>query len=268
MTILDQLADYARVRVNEAKENQSLSEIKSQAEALPKGSYTFEKALRKSGLAIIAEVKQASPSKGIISESFDYKKIAEDYENGGADAISCLTEPKWFKGSDEIFKEIRQIVDLPMLRKDFTVDPYQIYEAKVIGADAVLIIVSLLNQDAKKLTEYLTICDELGLSALVETHDASEIELAISCGARMIGVNNRNLKDFTVNFDNAKDLFKAVPEGVLFVAESGVKNVEDIVSIAEMGADAVLIGEAIMKSPDKKATIQEFKVAGASSNES
>ncbi len=261
--ILDQLADHSRQRVEEALKTKSFQKIKEEAESLPKGDFRFEKALRQEGLSIIAEVKKASPSKGVIDDTFDYMTIAEDYEAAGVDAVSCLTEPKWFLGSRQIFEEIRAAVDLPMLRKDFTVDPYQIYESKVMGADAVLIIVSLLDGDEEKLREYLSISGQLGMSSLVETHDSREIELAIACGARMIGVNNRNLKDFTVNFDNAKNLRQEVPGDVLFVAESGVKDLEDVAAIAEMGADAALIGEALMRSEDKKQTLAEFRQAGA-----
>lgn len=260
--ILDQLADYSRKRVNEAHEIRPFQEIKKEAESLPRGDFRFEKTLKQEGLSIIAEVKKASPSKGVIDENFDYMTIAKDYESAGVDAMSCLTEPKWFLGSDQIFEEIRAAVDLPMLRKDFTVDPYQIYESKVMGADAVLIIVSLLDGDEEMLKEYLSISDHLGISSLVETHDSQEIELAIACGARMIGVNNRNLKDFTVNFDNAKNLRQEVPNDVLFVAESGVKSIEDVAAIVEMGADAALIGEALMRSEDKKQTLAEFRLAG------
>lgn len=259
--ILDQLAAHSRERVEKSKQERSLASLKKEAEASPKGDFRFEKALSKEGLSIIAEVKKASPSKGVIDEEFDYMAIAKDYEEAGVDAMSCLTEPKWFMGSDQIFKQIRQEVDLPMLRKDFTVDPYQIYEAKLLGADAVLIIVSLLDGDAALLKEYLAICDNLGLSALVETHDSQEIDLALSCGARMIGVNNRNLKDFSVNFDNAKTLRQEVPDNILFVAESGVKDAEDIASVHQTGADAVLVGEALMRSKDKAATLQDFRKA-------
>ena len=265
--ILDQLADYSAQRVNEALKLKSFQEIKKEAENLPKGNFSFEKAMRREGLSIIAEVKKASPSKGVIDKNFDYMAIARDYEAAGVDAMSCLTEPKWFLGSNQIFEEIRAAVDLPMLRKDFTVDPYQIYESKVMGADAVLIIVSLLNGDKELLKEYLSISDQLGISSLVETHDSREIELAIACGARIIGVNNRNLKDFTVNFENAKNLRQQVPADVLFVAESGVTSTEDVAAIVEMGADAALIGEALMRSKDKKQTLAEFRQAGERLNE-
>lgn len=262
MTILDQLADYSRERLARDKQEISEAEIKRTALSLEKGDFAFEKALKQKDLAIIAEVKKASPSKGVIDESFDYMEIARAYEEAGVDAVSCLTEPKWFLGSDTIFKEIRQAIQKPMLRKDFTVDPYQIYQAKVMGADAVLIICSLLDNDLALLKDYLALCQELGLSALVETHDKGEIDLALEAGARIIGVNNRNLKDFSVNFDNASNLRQAVPEDIIFVAESGVQTASDIQEIVQTGADAVLVGEALMRSDDKSAQLAAFRKAG------
>lgn len=255
--ILDDLAEYSRFRVEKAKEKVSLEDIKRQALNMEKGSLCFEKAIRKKGLSFICEVKKASPSKGIIDEEFDYISIAKDYENIGADAVSCLTEPKWFLGSNEIFKEIRNSISLPMIRKDFTVDEYQIYESKVIGADAVLLICSILNEDT--IRRFLCICDELGLSAVVETHNEEEVRSAIRAGSRIIGVNNRNLKDFTVDIKNAQRMRNLVPNDILFIAESGVKSSDDIKEINNMGASAVLIGETMMKSRDRRGLIKKFK---------
>ena len=186
-------------------------------------------------------------------------EIAREYEQAGADCVSVLTEPKWFLGSDEIFKEIRAAITLPMIRKDFTVDAYQIYEAKCMGADAVLLICALLPTET--IREYLKICDDLGLTALVETHDENEIQSALKAGARVIGVNNRNLKNFTVDFSNAANLREQIPTNVIFVAESGVKEPQDVGVLAEIGADAVLIGEALMRAEDKTERLAEFKVA-------
>ena len=180
--ILDELAAYAAYRVEEAKKKLSPEEIRTQAEHLPKGDFRFEKALKKKGMSFICEVKKASPSKGVIAEEFPYTEIARAYEAAGADCVSVLTEPKWFLGSDDIFREIREAISLPMIRKDFTVDPYQIYEAKLMGADAVLLICALLPTE--KLKEYLAICEKLGLTALVETHDEAEIASAVEAGAR------------------------------------------------------------------------------------
>ncbi len=255
--ILDELAEYAEERVRADKEKISLEEMKNKAMLLPKGDFCFEKALKKRRGAAICEVKKASPSKGVISEDFPYLEIAKEYEKIGADCISCLTEPKWFMGSDEIFAKIRKEVSLPMIRKDFTVDEYQIYQAKVMGADAVLLICAILNEN--KLREYLSICDTLGITALVEAHDKSEIETAVKIGARVIGVNNRNLKDFTVNFNNAASLREFIPKNVVYVAESGVQTPDDGASLIKSGADAVLIGEALMRSEDKGEFLKKMR---------
>lgn len=257
--ILDEIASYAAQRVARAKERVSLGELRETALKLPKGDLKFTKALQADGMSLICEVKKASPSKGIISEEFPYLAIAKDYEAAGANCISCLTEPKWFLGSDDIFREIRSAVSTPMLRKDFTVDEYQLYEAKVLGADAVLLICALL--DTKTIERYLGICDTLGLSALVETHDETEIESAVQAGAKIIGVNNRNLKNFTVDFSNAARLREKIPASALFVAESGVTVAADIARLKASGADAVLVGEALMKAPERRAALREFRRA-------
>ena len=257
MTILEQLAEHARKRVTEAKETVSLEETKRMARSMPKGAFVFEKALKKPGISFICECKKASPSKGVIAEEFPYEKIALDYEDAGADAISVLTEPKWFLGKNEYLQEISQRVSIPCLRKDFTVDEYMIYEAKVLGASAVLLICSILTEI--ELKEYIKICDSLGLSALVEVHDEKEVQMAVNAGARVIGVNNRNLKDFTVDVENSSRLRSLVPEDILFVAESGVKTRADIEALHEIGVDAVLIGEAMMRAEDKKAKLKELR---------
>lgn len=256
MTILDQLADYARERVVAAKEKVSIEEIKAQALALPKGDFEFEKALGKEKLAFICECKKASPSKGLIAEHFPYLDIAKEYEAAGADCISVLTEPKWFLGSDEYLRQIASAVSIPCIRKDFTVDEYMIYEAKVLGAKAVLLICAILSE--KQIKEYIDICDTLGISALVEAHDEEEIQMAINCGARLIGVNNRNLKNFTVDTENSKKLRQMVPKDVVFVSESGIKDANDVKILREIGADAVLIGETLMRAEDKKAKLAEL----------
>lgn len=257
MTILDQLADYARIRTEQAKEKVPLSEIKEQAYALKKGTFAFEKALQKPGISFICECKKASPSKGIIAEDFPYLQIAKEYENAGADCISVLTEPKWFLGSDEYLKEIASAVSIPCIRKDFIVDEYMIYEAKLSGAQAVLLICSILSKEQIK--EYISICDSLGMSALVEAHDEEEVKTAIDAGARIIGVNNRNLKDFTVDTHNSRKLRELVPKDIVFVAESGVKTAQDIQILKEVGVDAVLIGETLMRAEDRKAKLAELK---------
>ncbi len=257
MTILDTIAEHAKKRVEEASSKVSHKELRELAYKLPKGDFSFEKSLRKPGISFICECKKASPSKGVIAEEFDYLGIAKEYDAAGADCISVLTEPKWFLGKDEYLKEIAANVSIPCLRKDFTVSDYMIYEAKVLGASAVLLICSILSLEQIK--EYIAICDELGLSALVEAHDEAEVSMAIEAGARIIGVNNRNLKDFTVDTDNSKRLRSIIPGDVIFVSESGVKTAEDVKELSNMGADAVLVGETLMRADDKKAKLKELK---------
>lgn len=257
MTILDQLADYARQRTEQAKKALPMEEIRHQALALPKGDSSFQHALKKPGVSFICECKKASPSKGLIDPDFPYLKIAKEYEAAGADCISVLTEPKWFLGSDTYLEEIANSVSIPCLRKDFTIDDYMIYEAKVLGASAVLLICSILSE--KQMKEYISICDELGLSALIEAHDEREINMALHAGARIIGVNNRNLKDFSVDTDNSCRLRELIPRDVLFVSESGVSSAEDVAKLRDIGADAVLIGETLMRAPDKKAKLAELR---------
>jgi len=257
--ILDEIAAYSAKRVEEAKKKVSIEDIRLAACNSPKGDFRFERVLNLPDMSFICELKKASPSKGIISGEFPYAKIAKEYEKAGADAISCLTEPKWFLGSDEIFQAVRKLSFLPMLRKDFTVDEYQIYEAKLLGADAVLLICALL--DEKTISRYIEICEGLGISALVETHNEKEISSAVSAGARIIGVNNRNLKDFSVDLKNSARLRDKIPDSVIFVAESGVKTPLDIVMLKEAGANAVLIGEALMLAEDKSLTLKLFKEA-------
>ena len=260
MTILDQLAEHARYRVAVDKEKVSLDEVKELALQIRKeqsASFVFEQSLRGGDLGFICECKKASPSKGLIEPDFPYLQIAKEYELAGADCISVLTEPKWFLGSDEYLKEIASTVSIPCLRKDFTVDEYQIYQAKLLGASAVLLICSILSE--KQIGTYLEVCDKLGLSALVEAHDEEEVKTAVRAGARIIGVNNRNLKDFTVDTDNSRRLRELIPSDILFVSESGVKTAEDIADIRSMGADAVLIGETLMRARDKKAKLAELR---------
>ena len=256
-TILDRLADHARERVEEAKQRMSLAEIRHKALSMEKGNFAFENALKKQDIAFICECKKASPSKGLIAPEFPYLQIAREYEAAGADAVSVLTEPKWFLGSDAYLKEIAENMSIPCLRKDFTVDGYMIYEAKLLGASAVLLICSILPEEHVR--EYIGICDELGLSALVEAHDKDEVESALRAGARVIGVNNRNLKDFSVDTENSRRLRQMIPQEVLFVSESGIGSAEDVSRLRQIGADAVLIGETLMRAEDKKAKLLELK---------
>lgn len=257
MTILEQLAEYAAKRTQKAKQLVSLDEIKQRALSLPKGTFAFENALKTRDISFICECKKASPSKGLIVQDFPYLQIAKDYEAAGADCISVLTEPKWFLGSDEYLKEIAQTVSVPCLRKDFTVEPYMIYEAKLLGAAAVLLICAILDEEQIKTD--IGICDELGLSALVEVHDEAEVRMALNAGARIVGVNNRNLKDFSVDTENSRRLRDLIPKDVLFVSESGVGSAQDIERLREIGVDAVLVGEALMRAADKKTKLAELR---------
>lgn len=257
MTILDQLAGHARRRIEQAKLKMPLDEMKRQALSIPKDSFAFEKVLKNTGISFICECKKASPSKGLIAPDFPYLKIAKEYEEAGADCISVLTEPKWFLGSDKYLKEIASAVSIPCLRKDFTVDEYMIYEAKILGASAVLLICSILSEEQIK--SYISICDEIGLSALVEAHDENEVHKALNAGARIIGINNRNLKDFSVDTGNSRRLRELISRDALFVSESGVSCAEDVAKLREIGADAVLIGETLIRALDKKAKLNELR---------
>lgn len=256
--ILDKLAESSRRRVEERKRTRSLEELRREAEARnAQTGFPFETALGRQGLSFICEVKKASPSKGVITEEFPYLQIASEYEAAGADAVSCLTEPEYFLGSDRYLEEIAGKISLPVLRKDFTVDPYMIYEAKILGASAVLLICAIL--DREEVREGIRIADSLGLSALVEAHDEAEVEKALDAGARIVGVNNRDLRTFQVDLDNSRRLRAMVPPDILFVSESGIRTPEDIRRLRENGTDAVLIGETFMRSPDKKKMICELR---------
>lgn len=277
--ILAEIAERTRERVAEQKKSVSLEEMVRKAENACKNgygssiveeagsrmgeadaeagrTYFFKDALSGAGIHLICEVKKASPSKGIIAEEFPYVEIAKDYERGGASAISVLTEPYYFLGSNEYLREIRKEVSIPILRKDFIVDEYQIYETKALGADACLLICAILDQDT--LTEYLNLAHRLGLSALVETHDEAEIGMAVKAGAGIIGVNNRNLKDFSVDIGHSQELRRLVPDGTIFVAESGIREKEQVVQLYREGVNAVLIGETLMRAPDRAAVVGDF----------
>jgi indole-3-glycerol phosphate synthase len=264
--ILDTIAVAAKKRVETLKNSISPDEMRCLAlaesrpgavSAYPAGAFSFEAALKKPGISFICEVKRASPSKGIIAQDFPYLDIAREYEGAGAAAISILTEPDYFLGSTAYLTDICQHVSLPLLRKDFIIDEYQLYESKAIGADAVLLICAL--HDTQTIRNYISICDGLGLSALVEAHDEAEINSAVSAGARIIGVNNRDLKTFEVKLENSIKLRPLVPPHILFVAESGIKTADDIAVLTKAGVDAVLIGETLMRSHDKKAMLDKLK---------
>lgn len=257
MTILDEIAAYARIRVEEKKKEKSVEAIRFEAASFKKKDFPFEKALKGEGISFICECKKASPSKGIIAEDFPYADIALEYDKAGANAISVLTEPKYFLGKDSYLSEISSLVSVPCLRKDFVVDEYMIYEAVILGASAVLLICSILSKD--KLKKYITICHNYGLSALVEAHDENEVQMALDCGARIIGVNNRNLKDFSVDTDNSKKLRNLIPEDVIYVSESGIKDHNDVKKLRDIGVNAVLVGETLMRAQNKKEKLDELK---------
>lgn len=257
MTILNEIAAKTKERVAQLKQEKPLDQIREKALAMNSDTgFPFEKAIAASGLSFICEVKKASPSKGVIAEEFPYIEIARDYEKGGARAISVLTEPYWFQGSDTYLKEIREAVSLPIIRKDFVVDEYMIYEAKLMGADAVLLICAILTDE--ELKRFFDIADSLGLTALVEAHDQEEVNRALTIGARLIGVNNRDLHTFTVDINNSIRYRQSVPEDVLFVSESGIKTKEDIRQLMEHNVNGVLIGETMMRADDRVAAVKEF----------
>ena len=256
--ILDEIAEKTKERVAKQKKEVSLEEMKEKAEKMEKNTgFPFLRALQTEDIAFICEVKKASPSKGVIAEDFPYVEIAKEYEEAGAAAISVLTEPYYFQGSNTYLTEITQNVHIPVVRKDFTVDEYMIYEAKVIGASCILLICAILDQ--KTLNQYLELAHSLGLSVIVEAHDEEEVKMALASGAKIIGVNNRDLKTFTVDINNSARYRKMVPDDVVFISESGIKTAQDIQKLRENGTNAVLIGETFMRSSDKKKVLEELR---------
>lgn len=262
--ILDEIAAKTRERIKEEKRSCPPAEMRRQAEQLPvSAGFPFEQALRMPGLSFICEIKQASPSKGIIVDQFPYLEIAKSYEAAGASAISVLTEPYYFMGSDRYLEEVVQTVKIPVLRKDFTVDPYMIYQAKCLGASAILLICAILEDG--ELREYQDLASGLGLSVLTEAHDENEVERALNAGARIIGVNNRNLKNFEVDLTNSARLRSLVPPEVVFVSESGIRGPKDTQALYQNGTDAVLIGEMLMRSQDKQEMLNRLRQTGKES---
>ena len=248
--ILDKIIEATKIRVAQEKQVETPEAVKAAALALPSDTgFPFEAALRQQDFNFICEVKKASPSKGIIAEYFPYLDIAKEYEVAGAAAISVLTEPDFFKGDKKYLQEIASTVKIPVLRKDFIIDEYQIYQAKVWGASAILLICACL--DVPTLSKFRELANSLGLSSLVEAHDEKEVQMAIDCGARIIGVNNRNLKDFTVDVQNSVRLRNLVQEDVIFVSESGLETPEDIQVLRDNNIGVALMGETFMRSPNK-----------------
>jgi len=258
--ILDDIAAKTKLRVEEAKREKPLTELRQEAEAAraaETGGTTFAAALAAPGLSFICEVKRASPSKGLLAADFPYLSIAREYEAAGAAAVSVLTEPDFFLGSNAHLKEIAAQISLPALRKDFVIDPYQIYEAKVLGAKAALLITALL--DAAVLKDAVALCGGLGLDALVEVHDEAETQTALEAGARIIGINNRDLKTFKVDTGTTARLRRLIPPGVLVVSESGIRERRDVELLEAAGVDAALIGETLMRAKDKSAALAALR---------
>lgn len=256
--ILDDIAAATQLRVERLQKSKSLSSVRFEAEELPESKRGFKARLARAGMNFITEIKKASLSKGIIAREFDYLRIAGEYEAAGAAAISCLTEPQFFLGRDEYLQAISAAVHVPVLRKDFTISEYQIYEAKTIGADAVLLICALL--ETARIREFLAIAASIGLEVLVEAHDAAEVEAALAAGAEIIGVNNRNLKDFSVDLQNSLQLRQLVPRDKIFVSESGIRTAEDVRQLQQAGVNGVLIGETLMRS--ENITLELRRLAG------
>ena len=257
--ILEEIAARTRERIAKEKSCIFVSELENRIQEVNKNAgkrITFLQALQKDGMSYICEVKKASPSKGLIAPDFSYLAIAKEYEQAGASAISCLTEPFYFQGADQYLREIAATVQIPVLRKDFTVDEYMIYQAKSLGASAVLLICAIL--DDGELRAYRQLAKELGLDALVEAHDDYEVDRALNLGAEIVGVNNRDLRTFQVDMNNSIRLRKMAPDNVVFVSESGIRTPEDIRLLYENKVDAVLIGETLMRSPDKKAALESL----------
>ena len=257
MNILEKIVEKTKIRVEKLKQTSSLQELQEKAIHLPNGDFNFEKVLKRRDVSFICEIKKASPSKGIIAENFPYLEIAKEYESIGADAVSVLTEPDFFLGSTKYLQEISETIAIPVLRKDFIIDEIQIYESKITGADAILLICSIIEE--KTLKKFIETADIMGLSCLVEAHDETEIKKALRIGARIIGVNNRDLRTFNIDIQNSINLRKYVPSDIIFVSESGIKTHEDIQTLRENNVNAVLIGETFMRSADKKRELQTLK---------
>lgn len=258
MNILDKIVDTVKERVDEYKRHNDFVNVRNNAEKVDvTAPYSFYNALNKAHISFICEVKKASPSKGIIAEDFDYTGIAKEYEQAGADAVSCLTEPYFFKGHDNYLKSIKEYIKIPVLRKDFIIDEYMIYQSVLLHADAVLLITGIL--DAEQLKDYLLITKSLNISALVEVHDEYELEKALKAGSEIIGINNRDLKTFNVDINNSIRISKLVPDDITCVAESGIKTYEDVNILKENNIDGVLIGETLMREKDKVEALKKLR---------
>ena len=258
MNILQEIAERTKERLRERRKVLPLQELMEMSRSSDTDDgFPFEKALRSEDISFICEIKRASPSKGVIAEYFPYLEIAKEYEAAGAAAVSVLTEPYYFNGDNRHLLEIADTVSIPLLRKDFIVDRYMIFEAKVLWANAVLLICAILERES--LAEYIGIAHSLGLSALVETHSENEVRMALDVGARIVGVNNRNLKTFEVDTNISMRLRKMIPDNIIFVSESGIRTAEDVEKLRRIGVDALLVGETLMRSSDKKAALAKLR---------
>lgn len=258
MNILEQIVRDTHARVADKKRHKPTESVYQEALALGvRHTRRFERALRAAGMGFICEVKKASPSKGVIAEDFEPLQIAFEYQEAGASCISCLTEPKYFLGSDAYLQDIAKSVDIPVLRKDFVVDSYMIYEAKILGADAVLLISAIL--ESTQMQEYIEIAHSLGLCALVETHNEEDMRKALDCKARIIGINNRDLRDFKVDIHTSLRLKELVPQDKVLVSESGIRSAAEVGLLESSGFDAVLVGESLMRTGDKKRALQALR---------
>jgi len=258
--ILDKIIEQKKLEITKEKQELPLSDIKNQLQNsnIPKNSFIakIESDIAKNNIAIIAEVKKASPSKGIIREDFDHLEIAKIYENSGASSISVLTDEKFFQGSKEYLTQIKKEVNLPLLRKDFIIDPYQIYQAKLIGADCILLIMSILSEEEAINLEKIAI--ENDLDVLVEVHNEEELQKALKLQTKLIGINNRNLKNMTINVNNSINLSKNIPQDKIIICESGISDKDDIKLMQENNINCFLIGELFMRQNDIGKKLQEL----------
>ncbi len=256
--ILDDIVAKQKIRIENEKKEKSFETLKQESLSLPLSErYFFEDSLKSNDFSFICEIKKASPSKGVIVEEFPYTDIAQDYEQAGAAAISVLTEPTFFKGNDMFLKDVADIVNIPVLRKDFIIDEYQIYQAKLIGADAILLICAILNETT--LNKFLKLAKSLKLSCLVETHNEEEVKKTLNSGANIIGINNRDLKTFKVDVNTSLKLKNLIPDNKILISESGIKNAQDIKILKDAGFNGALIGESMMLSKDKKKFVSELR---------
>ena len=259
--ILDDIVAVKQKKLSDLMQKMPLDALQKKIEDRPANPKDFHHALKKPGISVIAEVKKASPSKGVIKSDFDPETIARQYNEYGADAVSVLTEEDFFLGCNEYLKTVKAVTHIPVLRKDFIIDIWQVYESRMIGADAILLIVGILTD--KQLRTYRETAQSLGMHALVEVHNEEELARALDSGTEIVGINNRNLKTFDVSLETTEKLASKISPGKTIVSESGIKNAEDIRYLKQLGVDAVLVGETLMRAGSIKDQLDQFKQAGA-----